>query len=1020
VLTNLALKNDRVTWVLVFCLIMSGLHAFALLPKAQDPGFIIRTAVVTTFLPGASPERVELLVTDEIEAAIQQMPEIDSIVSVSRSGTSIITANFKQEYKEMRPIFDDLRRKIEDVRRSLPNGVDGPIVNDSFGDVFGSVYALTGDGFSYAQLKEAADKIRNSLLTIDDVAKVDIHGAQQEVVYVEYDTSRLQEAGLTPQQLQNALNSLNVLSTGGSVIAGGERILLEPTGNFESVAALKSALIKLPSGQLVQLGDITHVRRAYVDPADKITRVNGRPSLAIAVAMREGGDILSLGRRLDRFVPEMMQDYPHGLELEKIWFQAELVEDAVDSFLNNLLQSVGIVILVMVLFLGFRTGLVVASLIPVTMIIVFFVMRQFGVTVNQVSLAALIIALGLLVDNAIVMVESILVKREQGQSAFEAAVGSGRELALPLLVSSLTTAAAFLPIALAKSNVGEFTADLFNVVTMSLLVSWVLAMTFIPLFATKAIETRKEDRKSRIDGVQKIYARILQFCVRHKVTFFAAVLASFFFGMFILGFVPKIFFPASDDPVFSAALELPQGTSIESTEEMVKDVDRFMWEYYDGEAAKPILKNWMTFIGEGGPRFQLSLDPPEQNPSTAFMIGSVHDAADAPLIIEKLGDYVQDHYPDMNAQIGLLATGPPVGYPIQIRLKGTNAAELTRIAQSVIAHLYTLQGVYSVANSWGRLTKKLVVNIDQARAQRAQVSSQDVATSLQTNLSGIDLSQYREDDKLIPITLRSVAADRRDVNKLESVTVYSSASGSNVPLSQVADIELVFEPGLIKRRDRERTLTLNVQLTPGVTASEINEQLSPWLETQQQSWPNGYYYEEGGEAEESGKANQSIADQMPLAGMVILLLLVSQFNSVRKPVIILLTIPLGLIGVSVGLLLAQSYFGFMTFLGVISLSGIIINNAIVLIDRIQIEQEENGLAPDRAILQAAITRFRPILLTTATTVLGMLPLWWGGTGMFEPLAIAIIFGLAFATLLTLLVVPVMYATFFGVKFKKPH
>lgn len=1016
-LTSLALRHDRVTWVLVFCLLMSGLHAFSLLPKAQDPGFIIRTAVVTTFLPGASPERIELLVTDEIESAIQQMPEIDSIESVSRSGTSIITANFKSEYKEMRPIFDDLRRKVEDVRRSLPKGIDGPIVNDSFGDVFGSVYALTGDGFTYAQLKSAADKIRNSLLTIDDVAKVDIHGAQQEVVFVEYDTSRLQEAGLTPKQLQNSLSSLNVLSTGGSVIAGGERILLEPTGNFESVDALRSALVKLPSGQLVQLDDIAIVRRAYVDPADKITRVNGRPSLAIAVAMRSGGDIMSLGRRLDKHVPSMMQDYPHGLELEKIWFQAELVEEAVDSFLNNLFQSVAIVVVVMILFLGVRTGLVVASLIPTTMIIVFFVMRQFGVTVNQVSLAALIISLGLLVDNAIVMVESILVKRERGQSAFEAAVSSGKELMLPLLVSSLTTAAAFLPIALAKSNVGEFTADLFRVVTMSLLVSWVLAMTFIPLFSMRVIEEKKPEKKSRITSIQNGYEKILLYCVRHKITFFAAVLASFVFGIFILGFVPKVFFPASDDPVFSAALELPQGSSIESTEAMVKDLDRFMMQYYDGEQEEPTLKNWMTFIGEGGPRFQLSLDPPEQNPSTAFMIASVYDAITAPRIINELNTYVQETYPDMNAQIGLLATGPPVGYPVQIRLSGPNANTLTNIAQSITGHLYQQIEVNAIANSWGRLTKKLIVNVDQARAQRAQVSSEDVAVSLQTNLSGIDLSQYREGDKVIPITLRSVAADRHDVNKLDSVTVYSAANGANVPLRQVADISLEFEPGLIKRRDRERTLTLNVQLKPGYTASELNETLSPWLIEQSNTWPNGYRFEEGGEAEDSGKANSSISDQMPLAGMVILLLLVSQFNSIRKPIIILLTIPLGLIGVSVGLLLAQSYFGFMTFLGVISLSGIIINNAIVLIDRIQIEQQENNLATDEAILQAAITRFRPIMLTTATTVLGMLPLWWGGTGMFEPLAIAIIFGLAFATILTLLVVPVMYATFFGVKFK---
>ncbi|MEM7017591.1 MAG: efflux RND transporter permease subunit [Pseudomonadota bacterium] len=1019
-ITRLAIANNRVTGVLVILLLLAGIQAFIDLPKAQDPGFIVRTAVITTQLPGASPERIEQLITDKIEKKAQEMPEVDNITSDSRTGISIINVNFKESYTEMRPIFDDLRRKVDDVKQDLPEGISGPFVNDEFGDVFGSVYALIGDGFNNAELKTVADEIRDRLLKEPDIAKVSIHGAQEERIFIDYNNAQLTELGLSPQQLSNVLASVNILSSGGNVVSGRERIVLEPTGNLESVEELRRTVIQLPGNDVVYLGDIVNIYRAYEDPAQSHTRVNGQDALAIAISLREGGDVLKLGARLDELMPQIQASYPWGIELEKIWFQASLVDKSVNDFISNLLQAIGIVIVVMVLFLGLRTGFVVATLIPTTMIITFYLMQLFGITVNQISLAALIIALGLLVDNAIVIVESVLLKREQGQGPIEAAVEAGSELRMPLLISSLTTAAAFMPIALAESAVGEYTADIFYVVGIALMLSWLLAMTLIPMLTTLLLRVTNAntDEEAGMSHWHGLYKVILLSALRYRLLFFISVIGIFVASMWGLGFVPAQFIAPSDDPVFSGKLEMPLGTSIESSKEVITELDKFIsQEFYQPEVGERRLDNWLTFVGEGGPRFTLSLDPPSQNPANSFLIVNTVDGTTVNEVIPAIQNYLMENHPDMGHQIARLENGPPVGYPIQIRLSGEGFNQLYGISNEVLNHLYTIDGVASVKNTWGLQTKKLVVKVDQERALRAGVTSSDVAYSLKAGLSGIDLTQYREGDKLIPITMRTIATDRHDISKLDGLSVYSQSTSKTVPLKQVADVILTFEPGIIERRDRERTMTLQVQLRQGVTASEVNAVLIPWLDQTSKSWLPNYQYELGGESESSDEANASIAAKLPLALMVIILLLVVQFNSIRRPAIILTTIPLGLIGVTIGLLVAKSTLGFFTLLGIISLSGIIINNAIVLIDRIKIEIEELNKAPDEAVIAACLTRLRPIMLTTATTVLGMMPLWWGGTAMFEPLAVSIIFGLLFATLLTLLVVPVLYATFFRVQFR---
>lgn len=1023
-LTQFAINNDRTVLVLVVALFIAGILSFLNLPKQQDPGFTIRAAVVSTRFPGASPERVEQLVTKKIEEKVQEMPEIDFITSESLPGRSIITVSFKESYTEMRPIFDRLRRKVEDVEAQLPAEVPPPDVNDEFGDIFGSVYSLTGEGYSYAELAAVADEIRDELLKEDDVAKVNIHGEQKEVIYIDYKSATLTELGISPQQLAGILSRVNIVSAGGNIVSGTERITLEPTGNFETIEDIKRAVIPIPEVGLVYLSDIATVYRDYDDPPSKITKVNGQTALAIAISMRDGGDILKLGERLDQLMPDIEARYPWGIALQKIWFQADLVKVNVDNFVVSLSQSVMIVVLVMLLFLGLRTGLVVATLIPFTMMIAFYFMSMFSITVNQISLAALIIALGLLVDNAIVIIESILVKRSAGKDAITAATESGSELLMPLLVSSLTTAAAFMPIALAESAVGEYTADIFYVVTIALLTSWVLAMCFLPLLSLKTIKTdpdtdAKAAEQEEFSGPwYQRYDQALKLALHNRLAALGIVVGLFFGSLSMAGWVPQIFIEPSEDPVFTAKLELPLGTSIETTTAVIGDLDRYIEEtfYTSTDEKEATISNWMTFIGDGGPRLTLGLNPPNQNAANAFMVANAVDGSTVDDMINDIEAYLTRAHPDMSKQIARLENGPPVGYPIVLRIRGTDIEQLYAAADQATEILFDDPRVLSVKNSWGLPSKKLRVEVNQERAQRAGVSSEDVAYSLRANLLGQQLSEYRDEDDLVPITLRADVSDRKDISKLDGLSIYSQSTGGIVPLRQVADVKLTFEPGVIEHRDRVRTLSLKTQLKPGFTAAEVTGDVDQQLVELAKTWPDGFKYDIGGESAESDDASSSIAAKLPIAMMLILVLLVSQFNSMRSPVIILITIPLGLIGVISGLLLAQSSFGFFTILGIIALSGIIINNAIVLIDRIKMEIDEFGREPHHAIVHACKQRLRPIFLATATTVLGMMPLLWGGTAMFKPMAVSIIFGLAFATMLTLFVVPILYSLFYRVEF----
>ncbi|WP_299728431.1 efflux RND transporter permease subunit [uncultured Endozoicomonas sp.] len=1016
-ITRATLQNNRTALVLIIVLIIAGIQAYQNLPRAYDPGFIIRAAQVITYFPGASPERVEQLITDPLEKVVQEIPELDFVQSVSRTGVSIITVSIKESYSDMRPIWDSLRRKIESAQKTLPDGVIGPEVNDEFGDVFGVVVTLTGSEFSYVELKEIADQAKDEFLRLPEVAKVEIYGAQEERIFVEYDNARLAEFGLSPTQLMQMLSSRNIVNPGGSITIDMERIELEPTGNFESVEDIRKTIITIPgSNNVVYLEDIATVKRGYIDPASSMVHSSGKRALGIGLAMREGGNNIRMGQEVTTVLKDLDQTYPIGINFDVLSFSPKEVEDKVNDFVSNLLQAVLVVAAVMLFALGPRTGLIVASLIPMSMIAAMLVMSFLEIGLDQISLAALIIALGMLVDNGIVMAESIMVQMNSGKKPVEAAVDSAGELKIPLLTSSLTTAAAFLPIYLAESAVGEFTASLFLVVTITLLCSWVLSMTVIPLLCVQFLKP-STDTTDYQSGFYLKYRILLTWVLKHRAMTLSAIVVTFFVVMSGFQFVPKIFFPPSDRLYFKTEVELPLGTSIERTEAIVKDLEAYIAAelQVNGERSEGVT-SWSSYIGNGGPRFVLQHSPESASPNYALMVINTTSSEIIDDMMQKLDRYAFDHFPDLQTNSRRIESGVSVKNPVEVRLYGRDADQLFVLVDQLKAEMHQMAGLKNINDDWGQWIKKFTVVVNQTNALRVGATSQDIALSLQSGLSGLELTQYREGEDVIPVVMRSREGNRQDIDQLETLSVYIQSTGQTVTLTQVADIEVVWEPAKILRRDGLKTVSVGGQLAGGMTAAEGFAELQPWLDEHSANWPSGYRYELGGEAETSGNANQAIGDKLPIAGFIIMILLVAQFNSLRKPVIILATIPLGLIGVIIGLLTAQSFFGFFTLLGVISLAGIVINNAIVLLERIKYEIDDNGLPPQEAIVIAAQRRLRPILLTTATTVLGMIPLYLGGGEMWEPMAVTIIAGLLFSTLLTLGLVPLLYSLFYRIRY----
>ncbi|MEL6191210.1 MAG: efflux RND transporter permease subunit [Bacteroidota bacterium] len=1019
-LTKIAIDNNRVTIMVLLVIILLGLVGYQNLSRDSMPPYTVRVCTVVTRFPGASPERVEELITDKIEKVAQELPELKNVTSESRTGISIVSVTLQDDIdkESLQPVWDRLRRKIEEIQEDLPQGINGPNVNDDgLGVVFGIQLALEGDGIPFDELKEYADDIRDDLIKLSDASDITIQGVQEEQVYVEFDNARLARLGLSAGQLQNYLSVTNIVFPGGEVSLENERIVLEPTGNYETVDDLANTIINIGNqGQTVKLGEITTIKRGYKSPTNRIVRINGERALGISIALKEGANLIELGEQIDERVAGYNQELPVGLHLSRISSSDYFVDVKISDFVENVIQSVAIVLAVMLLFLGLRTGLVVASLIPCAMIMGLMLMDLVDVGLNQVSLAALIMALGMLVDNAIVVSESMMVKMEQGTPARKAALEAAQELFVPLLVSSLTTSAAFLAFFLADNTMGEIMGPLFVVITLVLLSSWILAMTIIPMFAISAIKVEKKDeeKKDIFDRLNVYYQDFLEWALRHAWITVAAIVVLFFVSMSLFGRLPFIFFPDSDRNLVTMNINLPLGTKIERTEDVIAEIDSFITHELkvEDESQAGVL-NWASFISEGPESYDLGYQPGEANTGYSHVLVNTSNFEHNQYVIDKLDAFCFNAFPDAEVDVSPLAGGGGGGADVEVRIFGEDPLELFRMAESIKQEMNKLP-TKNIKDDWGPKIKKFVINTDEDKANRAGLTNQDIATSLRTALSGFDAGDFRDGEDNIPIIMRSLGAQEIDARDLGSIPIFSQNTGANVPLAQIAEIETDWQYAKIKRRDLYRTMVISCDAMTGFTPTNITDDLTPWLENEASNWKRGYTYELGGESEQSAEAMGAVIAKLPLAGFIILLLLVSQFNSFRKTAMVLSTIPLGIIGVVFGLLLFNSYFGFMGFLGVISLAGIVINNAIVLIDRIQIEEEIPGNSRYKAIIDAAHARFRPILLTTFTTTLGMIPLYLGGGLMWEPMAVAIMAGLLFATVITLIFIPVMYKLLFRI------
>lgn len=1017
-LAGAAIHRSRVTFVLLAMVILAGLSSFGGLARDSMPPYTVRAASVVTRFPGASPDRVELLVTDRIEKIAQELPELDEVTSTSRTGISMVTVELRDEVaaEALQGVWDRLRLKLESME-GLPSGVTPDLRDDGVGEVYGMAVALVSDGFTYAEMKDWADDLRDDLIRLPNAAKVELGGAQDERVFIEYDNARLAEYGLSASQLQNAISATNIVGSGGALNVDNERISLEPTGNFDDLGELGRLLVPVGGGQLIYLEDLADIRRGTVDPPSQIVRVDGREAISLHVSLREGANVLALGEEIDAVLADWNARLPVGLSVRRIASLDSYIGEKVSGFVGNLAQSVAIVLLVMVVFLGLRTGFVIASLIPIVTLATLLLMGVLGQGLNQVTLAALIMALGMMVDNAIVVAEAVVVKREEGAGAVEAAVDAAAELWAPLLISTATTSVAFLSFYLAQSAMGDIVGPLFVVISIALGASWLVSLTITTLFCVRFLAEPEAGEPSWIDrtieALRREYRAVILWGLRRRMAVLAGV--GGLFALALVGFtrIPFLFFPDSDRNLVTVDLDLPLGTRIEETSRLVAGFEAFLRDSLRVEdSGTPGVTGWSAFVGAGPESYDLGYLPDEPNTSYAHLLVNTSSHADNAYVISRIYEHGFLQHPDAEVAVAALAAGGG-GLPIEIRIAGDDPDELARIAAAVKLRLAGIEGTRNVKDDWGPRSKKFVVDIDQARAQAAGVSSQDIATSLQTVLEGFRAGEYREGDSSIPILIRTRGSQQQTLSAVETVDVFSQRTGARVPLLQVASIVPEWQFSRIRRRDLVRTVTVTSDLTAAGNARDVMGEMTPWLDDQAASWPAGYEWTAGGDAQETAENMGAVMRYLPLSGLIILLLLVVQFNSIRKTIIVVATVPLALIGVVLGLLVFREPFGFMPFLGLISLAGIIINNAIVLLDRIDIEQAL-GKAPEHAVVEACLQRFRPILLATFTTVFGLVPLYLSGGEMWEGMAIGIICGLLFGTVITLVFVPTLYAVLFRV------
>ncbi len=1003
------LKNNRTALVIYVAALLFGVATFFTISRLEYPEFTIRNAQIITQYPGRTTVQVEQEVTEPLEQALRQMPEMADLISISKPGLSIIIVEVGEEYFDMEDIWTDMRNKIAEVR--LPVGAYEPMIDDDYGDVYPYIYALTSDGFAYREMLSHAEEIRDDLLAIDGVGKVDFHGEQEERVFLEFSSSELAAYGASPTRIAGIINNQNAVSSSGNVRFGPERYSLVTLGEFENLEELGNYRLTIPGeATSVRVADLFDVRRGYEDPPIALAHFNGQRVVCIAVSMVEGGVVTEVGERIEAKLAEIRQDLPVGLDIERMFFQPEYISKSVNSFVVNLGQAFFFVVLVMLLFAGWRISIVVGILVPSAILVAFALMPSFGVALETMSIAALIIALGLLVDNAVVVSEQILVRLNQGEARRDAVIGAVKDLMIPLLAASGTTIAAFSTIALASGETSEFTYSLFAVVTLTLLGSWVLSVTIIPLCCYYFLKPLKRDTLVG-RGLNRLYApyeKVLRLLIKMRWAYPLLILLLTAGALMLFSKVPNIFFPPNERGQFVIDFELPLGTDIAETEKRVAELEDWLL----GEHAEKV-RHVSAWIGDGGPRWYLALAPEPPNSGYAFLSVLTHSAEPEEIqaLVASVHDFAENRLPAARVVAKALENGPPVGDPIQIRLSGPDMHTLYTLRDRIIGEVQAVTGMFDVRDDWGPWVKQVSIDPDPVRSARLGLTTSSIAESLNLQFSGLNFSTFHEGEDAIPMVMRSREDYREKPDRIADLPIFISEG--TVPLSQIAEAGVEFLPGSIQRKDTIRTMTVKGRVR-GRFSSDALAEIQPRLAklTGSADWPRGYRIEYGGEQEESAQAQASIAAAMPISLSALALILVGQFNSLRRFAIIVLTIPPMMIGVVPGLLLTGSSFGFMTLLGMIALLGIIVNNAILLIDETDAKLENGDLNLEDAIVAAAKSRLRPILMTTITTIIGLCPLAFGGGGMWSSMAFAMMFGLGFATLLTLALCPVLFFLFF--------
>ena len=1014
-LSRWALQHKQFVLFLMLLVGLGGVYSYLHLGQMEDPSFTVKAMVVQANWPGAGADEMAQQVTDRIERKLQEVAQIDYTSSYSKPGVAQITISLREETPaaDVPEVWYQIRKKLGDMKSELPQGVQGPFYNDEFGDTFGNLYAFTSDGFDYAELRRFVDQARDEFLRVGDVSKVQYIGVQDEKVFVETSSAKLSSLGIDPRIIEDALRNTNGVVPAGIVEAGEQRVALRITGEFDSVEAIADIGIQA-NGRNFRLGDVARVYRGFVDPVSSKMHYDGKDAIGLAIAMRDGGDVIRMGRDLDAAVARVRAALPVGVEIHAVSNQPAVVAESVHEFTKSLAEAIVIVLVVSFLSLGWRTGIVVALSIPLVLAMTFLVMYALGIDLQRISLGALIIALGLLVDDAIIAVEMMALKLEQGWDRVRAATHAYTATAFPMLTGTLITAAGFLPVGLANSSAGEYTISIFQVVGIALILSWLVAVLFTPYLGYKLLPEHKvasDGHAHEADyskGFYGLFGSLLKWCLRHRGLVLSATLVVFVASLVLFRTVPQQFFPASSRPELMVDLWLPEAASIAATEAAAEKLEAALKKDPDIVAVT-------GYVGMGSPRFYLPLDVQLPNTNFAQLMVMTKGEHEREKVLARIEKLFREDFPNVRGRVSRLENGPPVGYPVKLRVSGPDPEKLLPIVAQVQDVLRKDPAIRDVNSDLGERVQTARLIVDQDKARALGLSSKQIADATQNSLSGKVTTQYREGDQLIDVVARLEESERSDLGNLKDAKIYVR-EGRFVALSQVARIELGSESSILWRRNRMPTVTVRADVAGDAQGPDVTARVWPAVRKIADRLPLGYRIEIGGATESSARSQASIAAVVPLALAIILILLMLQLQDMKKMLLVLLTAPLGMIGVSLVLAVFRVPFGFVAMLGTIALAGMIMRNSVILID--QIDQDlAQGIAPFDAVIGSTLRRFRPIVLTALAAILAMIPLtrstFWG------PMAWAIMGGLTAATLLTLIVLPVLYAASYRIKATTP-